>query len=151
VHRVYISSIYSVSSLCTNKILACSQEVEKLLFPCTLVKVSGLFLEDHDKTLVMNINHDAKLRTVCCQEGENDENITCPDMTMSMAPTAKVKLFHIKTTIDIFEELILRREVCILLFVELLTWIKRCVKGARKDLRNKEVDWGPSNDISNIP
>jgi hypothetical protein len=150
VHRVYISSIYSVSSHCTNKILACSQEVEKLLFPCTLVKVSGLFLEDHDKTLVMNINHDATQRTVCCQE-ENDENITCSDMTMSMAPAAKVKLFHIITTIDIFEELILHRKVCILLFVELLTWIKRCVKGTRKALRNKEVDWGPSNDISNIP
>jgi hypothetical protein len=146
VHRVYISSIYSVSSHCT-----CSQEVEKLLFPCTLVKVSGLFLEDHDKTLVMNINHDATQRTVCCQEEENDENITCSDMTMSMAPAAKVKLFHIITTIDIFEELILRRKVCILLFVELLTWIKRCVKGIRKALRNKEVDWGPSNDISNIP
>jgi hypothetical protein len=112
VHRVYISSIYSVSSHCTNKILACSQEVEKLLFPCTLVKVSGLFLEDHDKTLVMNINHDATQRTICCQEEENDENITCSDMTMSMAPAAK---------------------------------------GTRKALRNKEVDWGPSNDISNIP
>jgi hypothetical protein len=49
----------------------------------------------------------------------------------------------------IFEELILRHKVCILLFVELLTWIKRCVKGTRKALRNKEVDWGPSNDISN--
>jgi hypothetical protein len=112
VHRVYISSIYSVSSHCTNKILACSQEVEKLLFPCTLVEVSGLFLEDHDKTLVMNINLDAKPRTVCSQERENDENITCSDMTMSMAPAAK---------------------------------------GTRKALRNKEVDWGPSNDISNIP
>jgi hypothetical protein len=124
VHRVYISSIYGVSSHCTNKILACSQEVEKLLFPCTLVEVSGLILEDHDKTLVMNINHDAKLRSVCCQEGENDENITCSDMTMLMAPAAKVKLFHIVTTFDIFEELILRHKVCILLFVELLTWIK---------------------------
>jgi hypothetical protein len=151
VHRVYISSIYSVSSHCTNKILTCSQEVEKLLFLCTLVKVSGLFLEDHDKTLVMNINHDVTQRTICYQEEENDENITCSDMTMSMAPTAKVKLFHIITTIDIFEELILHRKVCILLFVELLTWIKRCVKGTRKALRNKEVDWGPSNDISNIP
>jgi hypothetical protein len=151
VHRVYISSIYSVSSHCTNNILACSQEVEKLLFPCTLVELSGLFLEDHDKTLVMNINHDAKPRTVCCQEGENDENITCSDMTMSMAPATKVKLFQIVTTFDIFEELILRCKVCILLFVELLTWIKRRVKGTRKALRNKEVDWGPSNDISNIP
>jgi hypothetical protein len=112
VHRVNISSIYSVSSHCTNKILACSQEVEKLLFPCTLVEVSGLFLEDNDKTLVMNINLDAKLRTVCSQEGENDENITCSDMTMLMAAAAK---------------------------------------GTRKALRNKEVDWGPSNDISHIP
>jgi hypothetical protein len=80
-----------------------------------------------------------------------DENITYSDMTMLMAPAANVKLFHIVTTFDIFEELILRHKVCILLFVELLTWIKRCVKGTRKALRNKEVDWGPSNDISNIP
>jgi hypothetical protein len=92
--------------------LACSQEVEKLLFPCTLVEVLGLFLEDNDKTLVMNINLDAKPRTVCSQEGENDENITCSYMTMLMAPAAK---------------------------------------GTRKALRNKEVDSGPSNDISHIP
>jgi hypothetical protein len=117
VRRVYISSIYGVSSHCANKILACSQEEEKLLFPCTLVEVSGLFLEDHDKTLVMNTNHDAKPRTGCCQQGENDENITCSDMSMLMAPAAKVKLFHIVTTFDIFKELILRHKVCILLFV----------------------------------
>ena len=144
VHRISISSRYVVSSLCANKILVCSQEEKNLLFPCTLVEVSGLYLKDINKSLVINIKHDAKPRTVCCQEGENDENITCSDMTMSMDPVAKVKLFHIKTTIDIFEELILRRKVCILLFVELLTWIKRCVKGSRKALRNKEVDWGPS-------
>jgi hypothetical protein len=88
--------------------LACPQEEKKLLFPCTLVEVSGLYLKDLDKSLVTNINHDAKPRTVCCEEGENDENITHTDMTMLMAP-------------------------------------------ATKTLRNKEVDWGPSNDISNIP
>ena len=72
-------------------------------------------------------------------------------MTMLMAPTAKVKLFHIVTAFDVFEELTLHHKMSILLFVELLTWIKRCVKGARKALRNKEVDWGPSNNIFNIP
>jgi hypothetical protein len=98
----------------------------------------------------MNINHNAKPRTVCCQEGENDENITSSDMTILMALVTKVKLFRIETTFDIFEELILRRKVCMFLFVE-LTWIKRCDECTRKVLRNKEVDWGPSNDISNIP
>jgi hypothetical protein len=44
-------------------------------------------------------------------------NITCSDMSMLMAPAAKVKLFHIVTTFDIFKELILHRKVCILLFV----------------------------------
>jgi hypothetical protein len=151
VHRVYISSIYGVSLHCANKILVCSPEEEKLLFPCTLVEVPGLFLEDQDKTSVMNINHDAKPRTVCCQEGENDENITRSEMTMLMAPTMKVKLFHIVTTFDVFEELILRHKVYILLFVELITWIKRCVNCTTKALRYKEVDRGPSNDISNIP
>ena len=41
--------------------------------------------------------------------------------------------------------------VCMFLFVELLIWIKRCVECTRKALRNNEVDWGPSNDIFNIP
>jgi hypothetical protein len=49
-------------------------------------------------------------------------------MTMLMAPATKVKLFHIVTTFNIFEKLIFHRKVCILLFVELFTWIKRCVK-----------------------
>ena len=31
------------------------------------------------------------------------------------------------------------------------TWIKRYVEYIRKAWRNKEVDWGPSNNISNIP
>jgi hypothetical protein len=73
------------------------------------------------------------------------------DMTMLMTLVTKVKLFHIVTTFDIFEELILRREVCMFLSVELLTWIKQCDECTRKALRTKEVDWGPSNDISNIP
>jgi hypothetical protein len=72
-------------------------------------------------------------------------------MTMLKALIAKVKLFHIVTTFDIFEELILCCKVCMFLFVELLTWIKQCVECTRKALKNKEVDWGPSNDISNIP
>ena len=63
----------------------------------------------------------------------------------------KVKLFHIVTTFDIFQELVLHCRVCMFLFVELLTWIKQCVECTRKALKNKEVDWGPSNDISNIP
>jgi hypothetical protein len=50
-----------------------------------------------------------------------------------------------------FVEFILHCKVCMLLFVELLTWIKQCDECTRKALKNKEVDWGPSNDISNIP
>jgi hypothetical protein len=137
VHRVYISSIYGVSSYCENKILVCSQEEEKLFFPCTLVEASGLFLEYQDTTLVMNINHDAKPRMVCCQEGENDENITRSDITMLKAPVVKVKLLHIVTTFNTFEELILRCKVCMFLFVELLTWIKQCVECTRKLIRDQ--------------
>jgi hypothetical protein len=70
-----------------------------------------------------------------------DENITGLDMTMLMDLVTKVKLFRIVTTFDIFEELILRRKVCMFLFVELLTWIKRCHECTRNALRNKEVDW----------
>jgi hypothetical protein len=61
-------------------------------------------------------------------------------MTMLMALITKVKLFHIVTNFDVFEYMILRRKVCMFLFVELLTWIKRCVECTRKALRNKEVD-----------
>jgi hypothetical protein len=50
VHRVYISSIYVISSHCVSKILVCSQEEEKFLFLCTLVEVSGLYMKDLDKT-----------------------------------------------------------------------------------------------------
>jgi hypothetical protein len=41
-----------------------------------------------------------------------DENITGSDMTMLMAHVTKVKLFHVVTSFDIFEKLILRRKVC---------------------------------------
>jgi hypothetical protein len=41
VYRIYISSIYVVSSNYANKILVCSQEEEKL-FPYTLLEISGL-------------------------------------------------------------------------------------------------------------
>jgi hypothetical protein len=140
VHRIYISPRYVVSSHCANKILVCSREEKKFLFPCTLVQVSSLYLKYLDKTLVMNINHYAKSRTVCCQEGETDENITDSDMTMLIAHITKVKLFHIVTTFDIFEELVLRCKVCMFLLVELLTWIKKCVARTRKSLKNKEVD-----------
>jgi hypothetical protein len=91
---------------------------------CTSVEGLGLILKDLEKPLVMNINHNAKPMMVCRQEGENNENIIGSDMTMLMAPITKVKLFHIVTKFDIFEVLILRRNVCVFLFVELLTWIK---------------------------
>jgi hypothetical protein len=48
-----------------------------------------------------------------------DENITYSDMTMLMALVAKVKLFHIVTTFDILEVLILYHKMCMFLFVEL--------------------------------
>jgi hypothetical protein len=72
-------------------------------------------------------------------------------MTMLIDHVTKVKLFHIGTTFDIFQELVLRCRVCMFLFVELLTWIKQCVECTMKALRNKAVDRGPSNDISSIP
>jgi hypothetical protein len=46
------------------------------------------------------------------KKGRMDENITGSDMTMLMAHVTKVKLFHVVTSFDIFEKLILRRKVC---------------------------------------
>ena len=142
VHRVYISSNY---------LLACSQEEEQFLFPYSLVELSGLYITEHDKTVDLTINHYAKPRTVCCQEGENDENITGSDMTILMAFSSKVKHFHIRITFDTFDELMLHHKVCSFLFSELLSWIKQSVECTWKAWRTKEVDWGPSQYIPNIP
>jgi hypothetical protein len=46
-------------------------------------------LKELEKTPLLNNTHNAKPRTVCSQEGENDEDITSMDMTLLLSlPTA---------------------------------------------------------------
>jgi hypothetical protein len=49
---------------------------------------------------------------------------------------------------DIFDELMLRHDVCSLSFLEIHTWIKMSIKHTWKAWRTKKVDRGPS--IPNI-
>ena len=85
-----------------------------------------------------------KLRTVCCQEGENDEDITGSNITMSTTSKPKVQPFYMRLIIDTFDELALHHKVCIFSFSELFTWIKGRLACIWKAWKVNEVDWGPS-------
>jgi hypothetical protein len=76
-----------------------------------------------------------KSRTVCCQEGENDEDIIGSKMTMPTTSTPKVQPFYMRLIIDAFDELMLHHDMCSFSFSELLTWIKGrfdCIWKARR-------------------
>jgi hypothetical protein len=77
-----------------------------------------------DKTLFSNINHDAKSRTVCSQEGENNEDIISSNTTILTVFEQKVNQFYIKITFDTFDELMFHHKVFSFSFSELLTWVK---------------------------
>jgi hypothetical protein len=96
------------------------------------------------QTLSPNINHDAKQRTVCSQEGENDEDIINSNSTILMVFEQKVNQFSIKITFDTFDESMLHH-VCSFSFSELLFFEKtegspltdffqNYLHGSRKDL-----------------
>jgi hypothetical protein len=64
------------------------QEGEPCLLQCASVNVPDLCSNKFEKALILNINNDAKSRTVCSQEGENE-----------------IEYLHIKFTLaeDVFE------------------------------------------------
>jgi hypothetical protein len=72
--------------------------------------------------------HWSKSRTTCSQEGENDKDITCSDITTLATFDSKVKQFFIMIIFDSFDELLLRHDVCSLSFSEIHTWIKKSIK-----------------------
>jgi predicted double-glycine peptidase len=51
---------------------------------------------------------------------------------------------------DLFDELMLRHDVCSFSFLEIHTWIKKSIKHTWKAWRTKKVDWGPSPSIPNV-
>jgi hypothetical protein len=97
------------------------QEGEQILLPCILLGVSGLYLKELKKISLLNNNHSAKPRTVCSQEGKNDKDITYLDIATLETFDSKVKQFFVMIVFDTFDELMLRHDVCSLLFLEIHT------------------------------
>jgi predicted nucleotidyltransferase len=79
---------------------------------CILEDVLELYLKEHKKSLYHSTNHNAKSRTVCSQQRENDEDITSSDMTILVTFDSKVKQFFIMSICNTFDELMLHHDVC---------------------------------------
>ena len=94
--------------------------------------------------------HWSKPRTVCSQEGENDEDITGSDMTLLTTSKLKVKPFHVSFIFGRFYGLMLHLKVCTFSLSELLTWINGRFDCISKTWKVNEVDWGPSASVPNI-
>jgi hypothetical protein len=91
-----------------------------------------------------------KPRTVCCQEGENDEDITGSDITLLTTPKLKVNQLYFNFRFDTFEQLLLHHDLCVFSFSELLTWIKGRLDCITKPWKVNEVDWGPTLSIPHV-
>jgi hypothetical protein len=104
------------------------QEGESCLLPCVLEDVLELYLKEHEKTLYRSTNHNAKPRTVCSQQRENDEDITILDMTILVTFDSKVKRLFIMSICNTFDELMMHHDVCSISFLEVLTWIKKNIE-----------------------
>jgi len=79
-----------------------------------------------------------------------DEGIICLDTTTLETFDSKVKPFFNMIVFDIFEQLMLHHDFCTFSFSEILALLMPSVEGTWKIWRTKEVDWGPSANISNI-
>jgi hypothetical protein len=147
-----IEANHAISSFSTidYKLQLNFQEGEQVLLLCTSIGVPGVYLEDIDKILFQYFNHNDKPRTVCCQEGENDEDMTRSDTTTLKTSKRKVKSIHVRFTFYIFEQLRLHNDFCALSFSEVLAWIKGrfdCIWNAWKV---NEVDWRPNLSVPNV-
>jgi hypothetical protein len=112
--------------------------------------VSGLYLKELEKTPLLNNTRNAKPRTVCSQEEENDEDIISMDMTILVPSYPKVNQLYINIKLDTFEQLMLHYDFVAFSFSELLDWIKLCVEITWKTRRTKEIDWGPCPSLRNV-
>jgi hypothetical protein len=65
-------------------------------------------------------------------------------MTILVTFDSKVKRFFIMSIYNIFDELMLHRDVCLISYSEVLTWIKESIECLWKAWRTKYVDWGPN-------
>jgi len=81
------------------------------------------FTLDHEPMKHTSSTHRSKPRTVCSQEGKNDEDIIGSGMTLLTTSKLKVKAFHVSFIFGRFYGLMLHLKVCTFSFSELLTWI----------------------------
>ena len=79
-----------------------------------------------DKDKYNTLYDKVKPRTVSNQEGEDDEDTTSSDITMTTLciNQPKVHMFYIRFTCYIFEQTLLHNEFCVFSFAEVLAWAK---------------------------
>ena len=102
---------------------------------------------DKDK---FNMLHDkVKPRTVSNQEGEDDEDTTSSDITMTTLyiDQPKVHMFYIRFTCYTFEQTLLHIEFRVFSFAEVLAWVKEKRPSVSNAWMIEEVDWGPNQDL----
>jgi hypothetical protein len=91
-----------------------------------------------------------KPRTVCCQEGENDEDINGSNMTMLTSSKLKVKPFYTRIIFIRFYELMFHPQVCTFSFFRITYLIKVRLNCIWKAWKVIEVNWGPSPSTPNV-
>ncbi len=91
-------------------------------------------------------------RTVSNQEGEDDEDITSSDITMTTLciNQINVHMFYIRFTCYIFEQTLLHNEFCVFSFAKVLAWAKEKRPSVTNAWMIKEVDWGPNQDLLQV-
>ena len=155
VHKVYICSNlkYPFGPQYHDQIEGCTNTNDVLQsFPSFSHMQQDKYQEGEHGSLLPTTHPPTKVkpRTVCCQEGENDEDIIGSNMTMPTTSIPKVQPFYMRLIIDAFDELVLHHKMCIFLFSELLTWIKGRFDCIWKAWKVNEVDWGPNPSITNV-
>jgi hypothetical protein len=105
---------------------------------------------EKDKFKMLHVK--VKPRTVSNQEGEDDEDTTSSNITMTTLciNQPKVHMFYIIFTCYIFEQMLLHNEFCVFLFAEVLVWAKEKRPSIINAWMIKEVDWCLNQDLLQV-
>ncbi len=105
-----------------------------------------------DKDMFNTLHDKVKSRTVSNQEGEDDEDTTSSDKTMTTLYINQpmVHMFYIRITCYIFEQTLLHNEFCVFSFAELLAWVKEKKPSVRNVWMINEVDWALNQDLLQV-
>ncbi len=130
-----LSNSLSSSSSCLNELHVGLQEGEYCGFSTTkilgsnymVIKKCSVYDVVIDKDKYNTLHDKVKSRTVSNQEGEDDEDTTSSDITMTTLciNKPKVHMFYIRFTYYIFEQTLLHNEFCVFSFAEVLAWAKK--------------------------